>query len=199
MSAAATSEWSEIDLIQGMLAGERVAWSAFHRRYDGLIYAAIDRILRSFPALSTQVEREEVRAMLLSSLLARDMHKLRVFEFGRGVRLSTWVSLLAANAARDHVRAAFRRPSPMTATAASFESIEDESSGPLANLLTKEAMGRVACTVDQLSLKDRKLIQLLFIKAQAPEQVAAEMNISIKTVYTKKHKLIHRLQQALSA
>lgn len=199
MSAAATSEWSEVDLIQGMLAGERAAWRAFHVRYDGLIFSAIDRVLRSFPALSTQVEREEVRATLLSSLLARDMHKLRVFEFGRGVRLTTWVSLLAANAARDHVRAAFRRPSPVTSTTGSFEALEDESSGPLANLLTKEAIGRVACTVDTLSQKDRKLIHLLFVKAQAPEQVAAEMNISIKTVYTKKHKLIHRLQQALSA
>jgi len=192
----AVMEWSEAELIDGMLQGERCAWSAFSRRYEGLIYAAIDRVLRCFPLLSSRTEREEVHAALLSSLLARDMHKLRVFEHDRGVRLSTWIGLLATNAARDHVRAAVRRPSS-TSSVTAFDLLEDGRAGPLTELLNKEAMAAVLSTIESLPRKDRQLVQLLFVQAQRPEQVAETMNISVKTVYTKKHKLIHRLQHSL--
>jgi RNA polymerase sigma-70 factor, ECF subfamily len=191
---SAIVDWSDRELIQRMLANDCPAWRVFAQRHDGLIYAAIDRVLRAFPNYRGPAEREDIRATLLSSLLAREMHKLRVFEFDRGVRLSSWIGLLATNAARDYVRAASRRP---TATLAKMEALEDCGASPLANLLTKEAADRVLATLDRLSPRDRQLVHLLLLQEQPPEQVAAAMNISVKTVYTKKHKLVQRLTEVL--
>jgi RNA polymerase sigma-70 factor (ECF subfamily) len=191
------ADWSDSELVQGMLAGARPAWRVFSERYDALIYAAIDRVLRCFPALSNRNERDEVRAALLSSLVARQMHKLRVFEFERGVRLSTWLHLLATHAARDHVRAA-SRGRPITLGCSRWCQTSDEgSAGPLAALLAKEELSQASSALARFSDKDRQLVDLLIVQGQAPEQVASAMNISVKTVYTKKHKLVSRLQRVM--
>ena len=49
------------------------------------------------------------------------------------------------------------------------------------------------------SAKDRDFIQLYYVDGLTPEEVAAEMEISIKTVYSKKHKIRCRLATTLSS
>ncbi|MEY4510038.1 MAG: hypothetical protein RLZZ450_2160 [Pseudomonadota bacterium] len=195
--SATVVDWSDLELVQGMLAGARPAWRVFSERYDALIYAAIDRVLRCFPALSNRNERDEVRAALLSSLVARQMHKLRVFEFERGVRLSTWLHLLATHAARDHVRSVSRARPVAMGWGGLYEVSDEGSSGPLATLLAKEELTQATSALEHFSDKDRQLVDLLLVQGRPPEQVATVMNISIKTVYTKKHKLVNRLQKVM--
>ena len=195
--STALVDWSDMELVEGMLSGECAAWRVFTQRYDALIYSAIDKVFRGFPALNNGIERDEVRSALLCSLVSREMHKLRVFEFGRGVRLSTWLHLLATNAARDHARAALRNRLSLQRDGGPFELSDDGRSGPLTELLAKEALTQASSALEQLSDKDRQLLDLLMVQGHAPDQVAAAMNISVKTVYTKKHKLVHRLQRAL--
>jgi RNA polymerase sigma-70 factor (ECF subfamily) len=120
-----------------------------------------------------------------------------VFEFERGVRLSTWLHLLATHAARDHVRAVSRgRPSALEG-GAHFEASDGGCSGPLAALLAKEELTQASSALAAFSDKDRQLVDLLLVQGQRPEQVASAMNISVKTVYTKKHKLVTRLQRVM--
>lgn len=190
-------EWSDRELVQGMLAGSALAWRAFARNYDALIYAAIDRVLRPFPTLNNRGEREDVHATLLSSLVARDMHKLRVFQLERGVRLSTWIHLLASNAARDYLRAARSRLAIQRAAAAQ-DAPEEQAPSPFSALLAKESLSRMAAVLAAFSVRDRQLVDLLLVQRRSPEQVALAMNISVKTVYTKKHKLAHRLRGAMA-
>lgn len=197
MPVTSTPYTSEVQLLQQLLVGNLTAWRVFVQQYDRFVWAGIDSVLRRFPRYNTRVERDDIHATLLLSLLARDKQKLRVFRFERGVRFSTWLSLLAARATRDHVRAARVRSNhmrPLTATELNDEGALD----PLASLLDKEAASRVLTEIEYLSLKDRQLLELSFVQARAPEQVAAIMKISVDTVYTKKHKLRLRLQQVLA-
>ncbi|HET8937459.1 MAG TPA: sigma-70 family RNA polymerase sigma factor [Polyangiales bacterium] len=198
MSVTSISDTSEVELLQQLLAGNLSAWRVFTQHYDRYIYAGIDSVLRKYPRHNTRVEREDIRSTFLLGLLTRDKQKLRVFQFERGVRFSSWLGLLAKHAARDHLRAARIRAEYMRALTAP-ELVDEEAVDPLAGLLDKEAVARVLIEIERLSCKDKQLLELLFVQARTPEHVARVMNIAVDTVYTKKHKLRLRLQHALAA
>ena len=98
------TEWTELELLQRMLLREGRAWREFHTRYDRLIYRAIHKVTQRFSSVLSSADVDEIYALFMCSLNTRDMHKLRTFEPERGHRLSTWIGLLATNAAWDYLR-----------------------------------------------------------------------------------------------
>jgi RNA polymerase sigma-70 factor (ECF subfamily) len=104
--------------------------------------------------------------------------------------------MLAVHAAYDQLRALRRKPTGLPID----EMVELAESSPVPDEL---CIQRQRCLiVDQLlaSLtdKDRQFMLLHFGQGLEPEQVAVEMGISVKTVYTKKHKLRGRLEAMLT-
>jgi RNA polymerase sigma-70 factor (ECF subfamily) len=51
--------------------------------------------------------------------------------------------------------------------------------------------------VSSFSKKDRVFVRLYYVDGLSPEEVAERMAISVKTVYSKKHKIRCRLEKAL--
>jgi RNA polymerase sigma-70 factor (ECF subfamily) len=123
------------------------------------------------------------------------MHKLRTFEPERGHRLSTWVGLLATNAAWDYLRSLSRQPQRGNALEA--EDVSCHNPDPFHALAAKEEWIRVRDMLSSFSEKDRTFVDLFFLQGRSPEQIAEEMQISVKTVYSKKHKIRCRLELAL--
>jgi len=193
---ATQSEWSEVELLERMMLREARAWREFHQRYDRLIYRSIHKVTQRFSSILGSADVEEIYALLLCSLNGRDMHKLRTFEPERGHRLSTWVGLLATNAAWDYLRSLSRQPQRGSALEA--EDVCCSNPDPFHALAAKEEWTRVRETLSGFSAKDRTFVDLFFLQGRTPEQIAAEMNISVKTVYSKKHKIRCRLESALA-
>ncbi len=189
------SDWSEVELLERMMMREGRAWREFHLRYDRLIYRSIHKITQRFAAVLSSADVDEIYAMLLVSLNNRDMHKLRTFEPERGHRLSTWIGLLATNTAWDYLRSVARQPARGTAIEA--ESMVCVDPDPFHTLAAKQEWSRVSQTLKSFSDKDRTFVDLFFMQGHSPEQIAAEMQISVKTVYSKKHKIRCRLEHAL--
>jgi RNA polymerase sigma-70 factor, ECF subfamily len=187
--------WTEVELLQRMMARESRAWREFHTRYDRLIYRAIHKVTQRFSSVLSSADVEEIYALLLCSLNSRDMHKLRTFEPERGHRLSTWVGLLATNAAWDYLRSLSRQPQRGNAIEAEDVSCHDPD--PFHALAAKEEWVRVRDMLSSFSEKDRTFVDLFFLQGRSPEQIAEEMQISVKTVYSKKHKIRCRLELAL--
>jgi RNA polymerase sigma-70 factor (ECF subfamily) len=178
-----------------MLTRQARAWREFHQRYDRLIYRAIHKVTQRFSSVLGSGDVEEIYALFLCSLNARDMHKLRTFEPERGHRLSTWVGLLATNAAWDYLRSLSRQPQRGNAVEA--EDVSCANPDPFHALAAKEEWLRVRATLSSFSEKDRTFVDLFFLQGRSPEQIAEEMQISVKTVYSKKHKIRCRLELAL--
>ena len=101
---------AESELLAGLLGGSERAWREFHLRYDRLIYRCITKVTGRFAAVVSQDDIREIYATLLVQLLSNDMHKLRTFDAARGNRFSSWLGLLAINAAYDYLRAIRREP-----------------------------------------------------------------------------------------
>ena len=190
------TDWTETDLLSRMMLRDGTAWREFHRRYDRLIYRCIHKVTGRFPGSVTSEDVREIYAMFLLSLNKRDMHKLRSFDPERGNKLSSWVGMLATNCAWDYLRSVARQP--QTTTLADAEQIGAIGESPYEDLLQKERWAVVNEVLRTFSSKDREFVRLYYMQGMEPEDIAERMDISVKTVYSKKHKIRCRLQKALA-
>ena len=195
LSVASPEE--ERRLVAAMLAGSERAWREFHARYDRLIYRCITKVTGRFSSFLGQDDIREVYATLLVQLLANDMHKLRSFDPERGNRFGSWIGLLAINAAYDHLRSMRREPN--RAPLAEAELLSCDMPSPLEQVEHKQRAELVANILRAFSAKDREFVALYFEQGLEPEAIAERMQISVKTVYSKKHKIQTRLEQMLSS
>lgn len=183
-------------LLAGLIADDEGAWRAFNAQYSRLIFRCITRVTGRFSTVVQADDVREIYAVLCIQLLAHDKRRLRSFEPGRGNRLSSWVGMLSIHAAYDYLRGMKREPRRGSWTEA--ESMTAESPDPFEAFVTRQRAAILAATLSEFSSKDREFIQLYFGEGLDPLQVASRMGISVKTVYSKKHKIRSRLEALLS-
>ena len=195
-AAAADRFESDDDLIAGMVANDPAAWRVFQAKYDRLIIRCITKVTRRFASMVSQDDVREVYANLYVSLLGNDMHKLRTFDPERGNRFSSWIGLLAINAAYDYLRTLKREPQKECITEA-MELVADLPD-PFELTSENERASIAQATLAEFSEKDRTFAALYFGEGMDPQDIASKMNISVKTVYSKKHKIQSRLESVLA-
>jgi len=187
---------SEGELVQGLITGDERAWRQFHTRYDRLIYRCITKVTGRFSSFINQDDIREIYATLLVQLLSNDMHKLRSFDPERGNRFGSWIGMLAINCAYDYLRSMRREPN--RAPLAEAEVLSCDLPSPLEQVEHRQRAELVAHVLRAFSAKDQEFVALYFGEGLEPEQVASRMHISIKTVYSKKHKIQSRLETMLN-
>lgn len=183
-------------LVQSLLADDPRAWREFNTRFSRLVLSTISRVTARFSGVVSQEDMREIYATFCMQLLANDKHKLRSFDPERGNKLSTWLGLLASHTAYDFLRGARREP--RRAAMSEAEDLTALTPDPCESALMRERAALVGELLAQFTDKDRAFIQLYFGEGLAPETVAERLNISVKTVYSKKHKIQARLQALLS-
>ena len=188
---------ADVALVAGLVAGDDGAWRTFQQRYDRLIYRCITRITGRFATRLATDDVAEIYATLLLSLVANDKHKLRSFDPCRGNRFSSWIGMLAVNAAYDHLRSVKRDAGKTSIVEA--ESLQSELPDPFEVCAERERASRVEVALADFSEKDRAFMDLYYGEGLTPEEVASRMNISVKTVYSKKHKIQSKLEGLLGS
>jgi RNA polymerase sigma-70 factor (ECF subfamily) len=168
----------------------------FQLQYSRLIYRCIGQVLGRFATLLSPEDVREVYGLLHVQLLANNKRRLRSFEAGRSNRLSSWIGMLAIHSAYDYLRALRKEPPRLRLSAA--RTVGTEAPDPYEDYLMQERARVVTAMLNELSAKDQKFVALYYGEGLDPEQVAQRMDISIKTVYSKKHKIQTRLETLLS-
>jgi RNA polymerase sigma-70 factor (ECF subfamily) len=184
--------WTEEQLRTRLVARDSRAWREFERRYERLIDRCIMKVTRRFASVVSADDVREIGATLRLSLLANDMHKLRSFDPERGNRFSSWIGLLAINAAYDYLRSVRREPGKATLTEAS--DLAAETPDPFEVVAQRQRASIAHRLLDGFSARDRAFAALYFGEGLEPAAIAARMKISVKTVYSKKHKIQARLE-----
>lgn len=187
---------AESALVRDMLSGSERAWREFHARYDRLIFRCITRVTGRFSTLVGQDDIPEIYATLLVQLLSSDMRKLRSFDPARGNRLGTWIGLLAANCAYDYLRKARHEPNRLPLSEA--EDMLCELPSPHEQAERRQRAAIVEGVLRAFSDKDREFVALYFGEGLPADEIAERMQISVKTVYSKRHKIQTRLEAMLS-
>ena len=192
----AANEYSdEYDLLDGLIEGTPNAWREFNRRYSRMLSACITRVVHRFSRSVGSDDAKEVYSALCLSLVAQDKRRLRSFERDRGTKLGTWLAMLAVHTAYDHLRSLRRKPAGVPIE--KIAELAEVAPLPEDLCIQQQRTEIVERILEELSDKDRQFMLLHFGQGMAPEQVAMVMGISVKTVYTKKHKLRGRLEAML--
>ncbi len=188
------AEWTEAELLAALLRRDDCGWNELLRRYSGLVYRCIGKVTARFGTAVSAADVEEIFADVLFALLRHDMRRLRLFDPARGTKLGSWIGMISSNAAYDFLRAVGRRP--MLDQLDEQLDREDLSvRSPLDELLDKERWAHFGGLVGELSDKDRVFLDLYFGRGLEASAVAEAMAISVKTVYSKKHKLRAQLRR----
>lgn len=189
-------DWSDEELLANVLRNQGTAWSELVRRYRALIYRCISKVtLRYAPTLAS-ADMDEIYAEVMIQLVRDDMHKLRIYDPTRGAKLGSWIGMLAVNAAYDYLRSAGRRPI-LNREGNLIEANEEHDRSPLDHLLEKERWDHLNEMLMDFTDKDRTFVDLYYRRGMEAEQIAEEMQISLKTVYSKKHKIRAHLMRCL--
>ena len=186
----------DASLVRELLADDPRAWREFNTRFSRLVLSTISRVTARFSGVVSQEDMREIYATFCVQLLANDKLKLRSFDPERGNKLSTWLGLLASHTAYDFLRGARREP--RRAAMSEAEDLSSTMPDPCESALMRERADQVSQLLANFTDKDRAFIQLYFGEGLAPERVAERLNISVKTVYSKKHKIQARLQALLT-
>lgn len=185
----------ERDLVSRLLTDDPAAWRFFTREYSRVAIGCIRRVLTRFSKVTGDHDVDEIYARFCFELLAQNRKKLRCFDPDRGSRLSTWVGMLATNATYDYLRRIKRDrimdPLP------EHDCLAADSASPFERAAMQQRAAQTAKVLEQLSDRDRQFVELYFGQGLSAEEVADEMNINIKTVYTKRHKISARLESLL--
>ena len=191
------SDWSELELLESVLASSERGWSELVRRYRALIYRCITKVTQRCAPRISSMDLDEIFADVLYHLLRDDMRKLRMYDPERGTKLSSWIGMISVNAAYDYLRSAGRRPLLDRLDGAVDPAPEIERT-PLDALIEKERWEHLNGVLTDFSDRDRRFVELYYRDGLDPQAIAAAMSISLKTVYSKKHKIRAHLRRCVA-
>jgi RNA polymerase sigma-70 factor, ECF subfamily len=188
----------EATLIPSLLVDDERAWRTFHERYASRLQGAISRVTRRFPQLTGTDHVDEIYGTLCLRLLSDDKRRLRSFDPSRGTPLGAWLCTLAKNSAHDFLRSRQRQPW-LGWLGEEVSEVEPCSDAPdaFSVCMLRERARQLEQLIGTLSARDQEFMHS-YLEGLEPEEIASELNISVSTVYSKKHKILTRLENALS-
>jgi RNA polymerase sigma-70 factor (ECF subfamily) len=190
------ADWTDRELLRHVLRSEARAWAELVRRYKPLIYRCITKVTLKYAPTLGAADLDEIYADVMMQLVRDDMHKLRIYNPSRGTKLGSWIGMLSVNAAYDFLRSAGRRPL-LDKVDGAIDPHEECDRTPLDQLIEKERWEHLNGVLAEFTDKDRTFVELYYQKGMEADEIAAEMQISLKTVYSKKHKIRAHLVRVL--
>ncbi len=183
-------------LVDALVANDPRAWREFQQRFDRLVVRCITKVTKSFSSVSADDVRE-IYSQLYLSLFANDRAKLRAFDPTRGSSFSSYLGMLAIHCAYDWLRSSRREPQREAIAAA--EDLWSELPDPYEAAAQQERATLAARVMEGFSERDRVFAALYFGEGMQPDEIARSMKISVKTVYSKKHKIQSKLESIVAS
>ena len=190
------AEWTDRELLKCVLRSDARGWAELVRRYRPLIYRCITKVTLKYAPTLSSADLDEIYADVMMQLVRDEMHKLRMYNPARGTKLGSWIGMISVNAAYDFLRGAGRRPL-LDKTDGTLDPHEECDRTPLDELIEKERWEHLNGLLADFTDKDRTFVELYYQKGLEADEIAAEMQISLKTVYSKKHKIRAHLVRCL--
>jgi RNA polymerase sigma-70 factor (ECF subfamily) len=195
-TAKNAADWTDRELLRHVLRSDARGWAELVRRFRPLIYRCITKVTLKYAPSLGSADLDEIYADVMMQLVRDDMHKLRIYNPSRGTKLGSWIGMISVNAAYDFLRSAGRRPL-LDKVDGALDPHEECDRTPLDQLIEKERWTHLNGLLSEFTEKDRTFVELYYQKGLEADEIAAEMQISLKTVYSKKHKIRAHLVRCL--
>jgi RNA polymerase sigma-70 factor, ECF subfamily len=179
-------------LLGRVIKGDPKAWGEFSRRYEHLIVSCVIRVLRRYSAAFSSEDLSDLVAEVWVVLLRDNMRKLRLYDPQRGYRLASWVGLMATNCTIDQLRLRANDCAYLE-DIAGVDRLLVDSCQPDVGIEEQEAACLAREALDRLSAEERAFIVSCYHEERSPEELAAELGITVNTVYSRKFKIREKL------
>jgi RNA polymerase sigma-70 factor (ECF subfamily) len=176
-------------LIDGCVSGDQASWAIFVKHFNKLIYHSIYKTLRVNAKPTDPDDINDLFQDLFASICADNCKKLRMFDPCKGVSLASWLRMIAVRMTIDHLR--------KQRSSTSLEDLLTEPSrdGGQEMRIDDESLQCLRGVLEELSDKDKLLIELFYFKELPPEEIARILNISVGAIYTRKNRIIEKIRE----
>jgi RNA polymerase sigma-70 factor (ECF subfamily) len=184
---------ADADLIRAVLLRKPGAWQTFFKRHERLILACVRRVFYRYHVPLPAEDLEDLVGAVCLDLVKENYKKLVQFDATKGYRLSSWVGLIATNAAHDALRRRLPGHQSIDDETSAVPDLESHELDPLSALEQKERVALLARALACLSEADREFVLLYYGEQRSPEDIASSTGVSINTIYSRKNKVRAKL------
>ena len=181
--------FNESELLKGCISGDKESWTLFVKQYNKLIYYTIYKTLRVNGQSTDPDDINDLFQEVFTSFCDNNCKKLRAFDPQKGVKLSSWLRMITVRMIIDHLR----KSKPVVSLDAL--PVEPSQAGGQEGLVDEESMGLLREVIEQLSTKDKLLIELFYMKELPPEEISQILKISLGALYTRKNRVLEKMRK----
>jgi len=178
---------AEIELLRRIGAGDLRSFEELYRRFSGMLFATIFRILN----------QQEAAEDVLQEVFLQIWEKAPLYDPVRGKPL-TWIVTLARNKAIDRLRStqrSHRLQSEVEREAQAFDPAEERNSADALEAVEQGKLVREA--VRKLSKDQREAISLAFFSGLTQTEIAERLGEPLGTVKARIRRGMMRLREVL--
>jgi RNA polymerase sigma-70 factor (ECF subfamily) len=183
-------------LVQAALASDELAWAELLRRYGPTMRRCITSVTSRFRVVASPEDENDIFATVCLRLVQNQGKRLRSFDPARGCSLGAWLGTIAIRTTYDFLRK-HKRDSKRSAEAL-LDSMTSSEPDPFDRYLSAQRSQLLADWMREMNQRDRMFLENVTADTTNPKALADDLGISVATVYSKKHKLIARLNRKAS-
>lgn len=174
-------------MIQKIGKRDVVAFQDFYKKFNGLLYSTIFRVLNDHQ------DTEDI----MQEVLVQIWQKAHLYEPGKGKPL-TWVTTMARNRAIDRIRSKQRRSKLNDGFEKESKTVQPEFIEDTRDvLMAKESDDMLKGAVMELSPDQREAIQLAYFAGLTQSEIAEKLQEPLGTVKARIRRGVQRLEQVV--
>ena len=190
---------SEKELLTACIQGDKAAWDVFVEKYTDLIYHTIHKTLKMYCPDFLYQDLEDIHNSIFLSLIEEDYKKLRQYKGINGCTVSSWIMVIATNTTLNFIKKANKTSISLEDSSEEDKAVIETISDPQPSVMEKIADSKKAKLLndlmDGLNSADRLFLKYYYEDDLPPEGIAKIMNLSISAIYSKKSRIIDKLQE----
>jgi RNA polymerase sigma-70 factor (ECF subfamily) len=178
---------ADTEMLQAIGRRDVAAFQGFYRKFNGLLYATIYRVLNDHQ------DTEDI----MQEVLVQVWQKAHLYEPSKGKPL-TWVTTMARNRAIDRIRAKQRRSKLNDDFESETRPLQPEFVEDTSDLVTSHENDKVVqSAVMELTADQREAIQLAYFGGLTQSEIADKLNEPLGTVKARIRRGVQRLEQVV--
>lgn len=179
------------ELMARIKARDASALSELYDHYNRLLFGLILSILR---------KREEAED-ILQEVFTKIWQQAEKFDLERGT-VYTWIVTLTRNRSIDRLRSKVYKEQKKQSTSLDdedvFHPLYSDESDPLENTILTERAKKVHEALDQISEKQRKVLQVAYFSGMSQSEISEEFDIPLGTVKSRMRDGMIKLRELLA-
>lgn len=179
------------ELMARIKARDSSALSELYDHYNRLLFGLILSVLK---------KREEAED-ILQEVFTKIWQQAEKFDLEKGT-VYTWIVTLARNKSIDRLRSKVYKEQKKQSTSLDnedvFHPLYSDESDPLENTILTDRAKKVHESLNQISEKQRKVLQVAYFSGMSQSEISQEYNIPLGTVKTRMRDGMIKLRELLA-